>query len=383
MSWKEWLKGELIDIVQFLDDSNNTLVHRFDRRNNEIKNNAKLVVREGQAAVFVNEGKLADVFGPGTHTLNTQNMPILSTILGWKYGFESPFKAEVYFVSTRVFTDLKWGTQNPVMMRDPEFGPVRIRAFGTYTTRVTEPGLFIKELVGTDGRFTTEEIINQLRNLIVSSFTDAIAESKLSVLDMAGKQDEVALMVQGKMRQEFGKYGLDLPTLLIENISLPAEVEQALDKRSSMGVIGNLDAYTKYQAAEAIRDAAKNPGAAGTFLGVGLGQGFAGMMGQQMQAAQPVAGVAPGGGAAPPPMPGASSVVYWAGINGQQAGPFDLATIGRMVSSGQIGQQTLVWTAGMANWAPAGSVGAVSAFFAAVPPPMPMPGMGMPPMPGQ
>lgn len=371
MSWKEWLKGELIDIVQFLDDTNNTLVHRFDRRNNEIKNNAKLVVREGQAAVFVNEGKLADVFGPGTHTLNTQNMPILSTILGWKYGFESPFKAEVYFVSTRVFTDLKWGTQNPVMMRDPEFGPVRIRAFGTYTTRVIDPGMFIKELVGTDGRFTTEEIINQLRNLIVSSFTDSIAESKLGVLDMAGKQDEVAQFVQVKMKQEFGKYGLDLPTLLIENISLPAEVEQALDKRSSMGVLGNLDAYTKYQAAEAIRDAAKNPGAAGTFLGVGMGQAFAGMMGQQMQAAQPVQGVAPQGAAAPPPMPGASNVVYWAGINGQQAGPFDLATIARMVSSGQISQQTLVWTAGMPNWAPASSVGAVSGFFAIVPPPMP------------
>lgn len=367
MAFKDWLKGELIDIIQWLDDTSNTMVYRFDRRNNEIKGGAKLVVREGQAAVFVNEGKLADVFGPGTYTLDTKNMPILSTILGWKYGFESPFKAEVYFVSTRTFTDLKWGTLNPVMLRDPEFGPVRIRAFGTYTTRVSDPGSFIKNVVGTDGRFTTEEIINQLRNLIVSSFTENIAQAKVGVLDMASKQGEVAALLQGKMKIDFAKYGLDLPTLLIENISMPPEVEAALDKRTSMGVLGNLDAYTKMQAADALRDAAKNPGTAGTFLGVGVGQSMAGMVGSTMNQSQGAQSV---GGGTPPPMN--AGPTYFVGINGQQQGPFDAATIAGMAGRGQINGQTLVWTAGMANWQPAAQVAAVASLLApSMPPPMP------------
>ncbi|MFT3685049.1 MAG: SPFH domain-containing protein [Phycisphaerales bacterium] len=362
MAFKDWLKGELIDIVQWIDDTSNTMVYRFDRRNNEIKGGAKLVVREGQAAVFVNEGKLADVFGPGTYTLDTKNMPILSTILGWKYGFESPFKAEVYFVSTRTFTDLKWGTLNPVMLRDPEFGPVRIRAFGTYTTRVSDPGSFIKNVVGTDGRFTTEEIIGQLRNLIVASFTEGIAQTRVSVLDMAAKQGEVAGILQSKIKTDFAKYGLDLPTLLIENISMPPEVEAALDKRTSMGVLGNLDAYTKMQAADALRDAAKNPGTAGTFVGVGVGQTMGGMIGGNLGQAQAA-------GAAPPPM--SPSVQYFVGINGQQQGPFDAATLAGMASRGQVNAQTLVWTQGMANWQPAAQVAAVAAMLGSAPPPMP------------
>ena len=365
MAFKDWLKGELIDIVQWIDDTSNTMIYRFDRRNNEIKGGAKLVVREGQAAVFINEGKLADVFGPGTYTLDTKNMPILSTILGWKYGFESPFKAEVYFVSTRTFTDLKWGTLNPVMLRDPEFGPVRIRAFGTYTTRVSDPGSFIKNVVGTDGRFTTEEIISQLRNLIVASFTENIAQARVGVLDMAGKQGEVATLLQTKMKADFAKYGLDLPTLLIENISMPPEVEAALDKRTSMGVLGNLDAYTKMQAADALRDAAKNPGTAGTFLGVGVGQSMAGMVGSTMNQAQ---GASNMGG--PPPLATAGPT-FFVGINGQQQGPFDTATLAAMASRGQINAQTLVWSAGMAGWQQAGQVAAVSSLLAQSPPPMP------------
>ncbi|MBY0307342.1 MAG: SPFH domain-containing protein [Phycisphaerales bacterium] len=365
MAFKDWLKGELIDIVQWIDDTSNTMVYRFDRRNNEIKGGAKLVVREGQAAVFVNEGKLADVFGPGTYTLDTKNMPILSTILGWKYGFESPFKAEVYFVSTRVFTDLKWGTLNPIMMRDPEFGPVRIRAFGTYTTRVSDPGTFIKNVVGTDGRFTTEEIIGQLRNLIVASFTEGIAQTRVSVLDMASRQGDVAGLLQGKIKTDFARYGLDLPTLLIENISMPAEVEAALDKRTSMGVLGNLDAYTKMQAADAMRDAAKNPGTAGTFVGVGVGQNMGGMIGANLSQAHAA-------GTAPPPMaPASAGTQFFLGINGQQQGPFDAASIAAMAARGQVNAQTLVWTQGMANWQPASQVTAVATILGSVPPPMP------------
>src|SRR5688572_28091515 len=180
------LVGELVDIVEWLDDTNDTLAYRFERYQNEIKYGAKLVVREGQMAAFINEGKLADVFKPGTYTLTTQNLPILATLKGWKYGFESPFKAEVYFVSTRRFTDLKWGTMNPVMLRDAEFGPVRTRAFGTYAMRVKDPGVFIRQMVGTQGRFTTEDITGQLRNTIVARFTDILGESKIPILDLAG-----------------------------------------------------------------------------------------------------------------------------------------------------------------------------------------------------
>ncbi|MBY0311832.1 MAG: SPFH domain-containing protein [Phycisphaerales bacterium] len=361
------LKHELIDIVQWLDDSSNTMVYRFDRFQNEIKYGAKLIVREGQAAVFINEGKLADVFQPGTHTLTTQNLPILGTLLGWKYGFESPFKAEVYFVSTRQFTDLKWGTMNPIMVRDPEFGPVRLRAFGTYTTRVKEPGVFIKELVGTDGRFTTEEVVNQLRNLIVSEFADILGESKIPMLDLAGNYNEFGKFITEKMKPEFEKYGLDLPKLIIENISLPPEVEAALDKRSSMSVVGNLDAYTKYQTAEAIRDAAKNPGAAGTFVGMGMGQMFAGQM---AGSAAGSAGATVGGPGAPPPLP--QMTPFFLAIDGKQAGPFEMGLLKSKAMGGELKPDTLVWKSGMASWAAAKDVPELSSVFAsATPPPLP------------
>jgi membrane protease subunit (stomatin/prohibitin family) len=376
MSIWDRLKHELIDIVQYLDDTQNTMVYRFERFQNEIKYGAKLVVREGQAAVFINEGKLADVFKPGTYTLTTQNLPILATLLGWKYGFESPFKAEVYFVSTRTFTDLKWGTMNPIMLRDAEFGPVRLRAFGNYTMRVSDPGVFIKTIVGTEGRYTTDEITNQLRNLIVSEFADILGESKIPMLDLAGNYSELGKFLTEKMAPEFGKFGLELPKLNVENISLPPEVEAALDKRSSMSVVGNLDAYTKYQTAEAIRDAAKNPGAAGTFLGVGLGGGMAGMMGQQMGGA---AGATMGGPGSPPPMGGGGvggavpAYPFFLAINGQQAGPFEFALLRSKVVSGDLKPETLVWRAGMANWAAARDVPELASVLAGggAPPPMP------------
>ncbi|MBI5863838.1 MAG: SPFH domain-containing protein, partial [Planctomycetes bacterium] len=224
------LKGELIDIVQWLDASQDLIVNRFERYNNEIKNGAKLVVREGQAAVFVNEGKIADVFAPGTYTLDTRNLPILATIFGWKYGFESPFKAEVYFVSTRQFTDLKWGTKNPVMLRDAEFGPIRLRAFGTYAIRVKDAGAFIRELVGTNPEFRTEDVVEQLRNLIVSRFADILGECKIPALDLAANYDELGNFVTTRIQPEFEKYGIEVTKLLVENVSLPPEVEAALDK---------------------------------------------------------------------------------------------------------------------------------------------------------
>lgn len=359
------LKGELIDIIQWLDDSNDTMVYRFERYNNEIKNGAKLIVREGQVAALIGEGKLADVYQPGTHTLETRNMPILSTIMGWKYGFESPFKAEVYFVSTRRFTDLKWGTKNPIMLRDAEFGPVRLRAFGTYETRVNEAGTFLKQIVGTDARFTTDEIVDQLRNLIVSRFADIVGEAKIPVLDLAANYEELGNFLTAKIRPDFEGYGLELTKLLVENVSLPEEVEKILDKRTSMGVIGNLAAYTQFQTAEALEAAAKNPsGMAGGGMAMGAGFAMANQMGQTMaQGAQAV------GPATPPPLPAA--VQYFAAINGQQAGPFDLGAFQQRVGTGEITRDTLVWKQGLGDWVRAGDVAELAKVFAAVPPPMP------------
>src|SRR5262245_18098751 len=292
----EKIKGEFVDIIEWLDSTQDTLVYRFERYANEIKFGAKLVVREGQCAVFVNQGQIADVFLPGTYTLETQNLPILSTLQGWKYGFSSPFKAEVYFVSTRIFTDLKWGTRNPIMMRDTEFGPLRLRAFGTYAVRVGDAGIFIRQIVGTDGRFTADQITEQLRNFIVSRFSDLLGEKKIPALDLAGNYDELGQFVTERLKPEFTAYGLELHNLLIENISLPPEVEQGLDKRTSMGVVGNRDAYTRFQTANAIPDAAKNSdGLAAAGVGMGMGLSMAGQTAQSL----------PQAGGLPPPLPAA------------------------------------------------------------------------------
>lgn len=358
------LKGELIDIIQWLDESNNTMVYRFERYNNEIKYGAKLVVRESQAAVFVNEGKIADVFKPGTYTLTTQNLPILATLLGWKYGFESPFKAEVYYINTKRFTDNKWCTKNPIMLRDAEFGPLRLRAFGTYALRVKDPAQLIREVAGTNAHFTTEEITEQLRNMIVSRFADILGESKIPALDLAANYNELGDFIAKKIQPEFDQYGLEVLNLLVENVSLPPEVEKVLDQRTSMGVIGNLQAYTQYQTANAIPTAAANPGGLAA-AGVGLGMGVA-MAGQMAPVMNPQPGTGPG---MPPPLPQASS--YFVGVNGQQQGPYDVQTLQQQVLAGRVSRDTLVWKQGMAAWTPAGQVQDLAALFSNMPPPLP------------
>ncbi len=363
--WKK-IKGELIDIIEWLDQSRDTMVYRFERYGNEIKHGAKLVVREGQAAVFVNEGQLADVFLPGTYTLETKNLPILATLLGWKYGFESPFKAEVYFVNTRRFTDLKWGTKNAIMLRDKEFGPMRLRAFGTYVVRVQDPSAFIREIVGTDAHFSLEEITDQLRNMIVSRFADILGESGIPVLDMAANYDELGEFITQRIQEGFKTYGLEVTKMLVENISLPEEVEKALDKRTSMGVIGDLRKYTQFQTAEAMRDAAQAEGGmAGAGMGMGMGFAMANQMGQAM-----AGGAQQPGAAAPPPLP-QQAATYFVAINNQQAGPFDMPTLAQYVQSGQLTRATLVWKQGMANWQPAGDVPDLQQLFGATPPPLP------------
>ena len=274
------LKNELIDIIEWLDDSRDTMVWRFPRSDNEIKYGAKLIVREGQAAAFVNEGALADVFmQPGTYTLQTQNMPILSKLKGWKYGFESPFKAEVYFVSMRTFTDRKWGTKNPIMLRDPEFGPTRLRAFGSFAIKACDVAVLLRNLVSTDSRFTIDDIGEQLRDLLVARFADVLGESKIAALDLAANQDDLGKLMLTRLQPDFDTFGLKLVNLVVENISLPPEVEAAMDTRTKMGVIGDLSRYTQFQAANAIEDAAKNPGGiAGAGVGLAAGYAMAGQM---------------------------------------------------------------------------------------------------------
>jgi membrane protease subunit (stomatin/prohibitin family) len=282
MGLMDFIKSQFIEVIEWLDDSGDTLVHRFPVQGQEIKMGARLTVREGQAAVFINEGQLADVFRPGLHTLSTQNLPILTKILAWKHGFNSPFKAEVYFVSTRQFVDQKWGTSNPVMMRDAEFGPIRLRAFGIYSFKVADPALFIRDIVGTDGHFTTEEINGQLRRLAVSGFSDLLGELKIPALDLASKYDELSAQTRAKLGPEFASHGLELVKFYVENVSLPEEVEKVLDKRTGMGIVGDMGRFAQFQAAQALETAAQNPGGAAG-AGVGVGAGVA--MGQVMMGA--------------------------------------------------------------------------------------------------
>lgn len=349
------LGSQFIEIIQWLDDSNDSMVYRFPVYNQEIKMGAQLTVRENQAALFINEGKAADLFGPGRYELTTQNMPILTTLRGWKYGFQSPFKAEVYFFNTRLFTDLKWGTTNPVMMRDAEFGMIRLRAFGTYAMKVAEPKTFFATIVGTQGLTTTEEITGQLRSTILSRLSDAIAESKIAALDIASKYDELSGHGKQILAPEFGSFGLELSRFFIENVSLPEEVEAAIDQRTKLGVLGDkMGQYTQLQAADAMKIAAANPGgAAGAGIGIGAGIAMGGMMGNAMGSSMAGAGGAsPMAPPPPPPAPGFAAPRWSLTVDGKTYGPYSDEAVKGMVASGQVAAGTLAWKPGAAGWAP-------------------------------
>ena len=361
------LRNEFIDIIDWTDNTNDTIIYKFPRYQNEIKMNAKLTVRESQVAVFMNEGVIADIFQPGMYTLATQNMPILATLKGWKYGFDSPFKADVFFVSTKLFRDQKWGSKNPIMLRDAEFGPIRLRAFGTYAFRVNDAGKFLKEVAGTASEFTTDEVNEYLRSLAVSRGMESLAESKVPVLDLASHTAEVSAAITEKIKPEFNEIGLDLTKFLIENVSLPPEVEEMLDKRSSMGIVGNLGAFTQFQAANAMEDAANNQasgGIMGAALGAGVGFGIAGQMGNAFQNNQ-FNGAS--GQNSPPPPP---IVNYFVAVNGAQTGPFTMQQLQAMSSSGQFNRQSQVWKQGMTGWLAAETQTELSALFNSVPPPI-------------
>jgi len=332
------LRAELVDIIEWVDDSRHTLVWRFPRYHNQIKWGAQLIVRPGQTAVFVRQGQVADVFGPGQYRLETKNLPVLSTLAGWPYGFDSPFKAEVYFATTRQITDLKWGTPNPVMMRDPDFGPVRVRAFGTYTLKAQDPRTLLQELVGTDSEFEAEEIHELLRSIINTAFADVVAKAEIPILDLAASyQDLSERLRQAVVARIDDEYGLEIPQLYIVNISVPAEVEQALDTRTSMNAIGDMAAFQAYQMGQAMPVAAANPAGGVAGAGVGLGMGLA-MAGPMLQGGAG-AGPAPGPQSPPPPPP----VAAWhIAHEGQGYGPYTAQDLARLAGEGRLGPDSLV-----------------------------------------
>jgi membrane protease subunit (stomatin/prohibitin family) len=360
----DFLKGEFIDVISWLDDTHDTMVWRFERRGQAIKYGAKLTVREGQAAVFIHEGQLADVFQPGLYMLETNNMPIMTTLQHWDHGFDSPFKSEVYFVNTTRFNDLKWGTKNPIMTRDPEFGPVRIRAFGTYSMRVSDPGKFMTEIVGTDGEFTADEISFQIRNVILQEMSQALAKSDIPVLDMAANTGDLAKIVNDAIAPKIAEYGIILPEFYIENISLPEEVEKVLDKRTSIGIAGDLNKYTQFSAAEALDS---ENGAAGGAMAAGVGAAMGLGMAQNLGAG---GGAATAATVAPPPAPVAK--VWHMAVNGETKGPYTEADLTKMVVALELTATSLVWTAGQDGWKAASETD-LARLLAQLPPPPPNP----------
>jgi len=380
----DFVRGEFIDVIEWVDATPDTLIWKFPRRDNAIKNGAQLTVRESQMAIFMDEGKFADVYGPGRYQLTTQNMPILTTLKSWKYGFSSPFKVDVIFVNTKQFIDQKWGTKQPILLRDPEFGPIRIRSFGSFAFRIDEdPKRFIQEIAGTNPDFTAEEVAVQIRNFIVTRFTDAVAESKVPVLDMACNLTEYSEKIQELLTPSVAQYGLKLTTFLVENISLPDAVQEALDRRTSMGIIGaqNMGTYTQMQFADSMGNGTGEPGAAAqmaqSMMGMGMGMAMAGQMAgnfqqQPMQPQMPQQQMPPAMGAAtPPPMPGAApAIMLHVSVNGQQYGPLNFQQLQQMVQAGQLTPTTMVWMQGMPQWAAANTVPALASLFPQMPPPL-------------
>lgn len=380
----DFVRGEFIDVIEWVDATPDTLIWKFPRRDNAIKNGAQLTVRESQMAIFMDEGKFADVYGPGRYQLTTQNMPILTTLKSWKYGFNSPFKVDVIFVNTKQFIDQKWGTKQPILLRDPEFGPIRIRSFGSFAFRIDEdPKRFIQEIAGTNPDFTAEEVAVQIRNFIVTRFTDAVAESKVPVLDMACNLTEYSEKIQELLTPSVAQYGLKLTTFLVENISLPDAVQEALDRRTSMGIIGaqNMGTYTQMQFADSMGNGTGEPGAAAqmaqSMMGMGMGMAMAGQMAgnfqqQPMQPQMPQQQMPPAMGAAtPPPMPGAApAIMLHVSVNGQQYGPLNFQQLQQMVQAGQLTPTTMVWMQGMPQWAAANTVPALASLFPQMPPPL-------------
>lgn len=355
----DWIFGQFIDVIEWTDDSHNTMVYRFERHNNEIKYRAKLTVRESQMAVFVNEGVIADILGPGLYELETNNLPIMTSLEHWDHNFNSPFKAEVYFLNTKRFTDLKWGTKNPIMVRDPEFSMVRLRAFGTYEIRIADPKAFMTEIVGTDGHFTVEEIDNQLTNLITSRLATVLGENSVPVLDLAANYEKFGEYITDKIAPSFEAYGLELTHMLVENISLPEEVEKALDKRTSREITGDLDANIRYETGNALGNSGQGGSSAIGDM-VGMGAGIA--LGQEMMNKLSDKNT-------PPDLPTRNTTLYHIAVDDVSEGPYDLRKIQELIQQNIIQADTLVWTQGQKDWEPAKEI--LKEYFHNTPPPLP------------
>jgi membrane protease subunit (stomatin/prohibitin family) len=388
------LKGELVDIIEWIDDSRSTLAWRFPRYQNEIKHGAQLIVREGQRAVFVYRGSLADQFDPGHYELTSENLPVLSTLQGWKHGFDSPFRSEVYFINTRPVTDIRWGTPQPVTVRDPDFNMVQVRANGLCVVKIDDAEVFLREVIGTDSAVEADEITELLRRVISMAFSDMVLETGLGAIDLQGRQVELsgklAEFVEDRVDDEFG---LAIPEMTM-NISLPEEIQVAMTRGVAKGVEASgfvenvdLDKYQQAQAADAMLAAAQNENGSvmGDMMQMGMGVAMAGQMANQMggvgqQAPAPAAApaaVAPVA-ATPPPLPG--QTLYHVDHGGTAGGPYNMSQMQAGIANGQVTGQTLVWADGMAAWTPAQAVPELQALFAA-PPPIPPTDPTPPPVP--
>lgn len=323
MAILDFIKKQFIDIIEWTDDSRDTLSYRFPDEDKEIKNGAQLIVRESQVAQFIYLGQFGDTFGPGKYSLTTDNIPVLSDLKGWKYGLESPFKADVYYVITRLFTGNKWGTSNPVMMRDADFGVVRLRAYGTYDFRIVDVKKFLKEVAGTDDHFRLDEFNDTMRSRIVSVFTEALATSKIPALDVAARYGELGGALLPLINPAIGeKYGLEMTTFLVENVSVPPEVEQAIDKRSSMAAVGNLNDYVKFQMAQGLGQPGGGGGIGGAGAELAMGMAMAqqmmnqtgGLMAQTTPGIPAPAAPAPGNGAGAPDLMTPAQVAQMLGV---------------------------------------------------------------------
>lgn len=371
---KTHAKAQFLDVIQWLDDTQDTIVYRFPIFNQAIQDGGKLVVREGQAAVFVSEGQLSSVFGPGTYDLSTRTKAVWSFFESIKYQLNYPYKGDIYFVSTRQFTNQKWGTPNPIMMRDAHLGPVRIRAFGSYAFRVSDAATFLREIVGTNGLFTTEEVNGHVKRKLVSAFADTLGETKIPVLDLAAHYMDVGDALRQRMTGWFEQnFGVAITDFVVENVSLPPEVEKMLDKRTSMGIIGDMGAYTQFQSANAIEAMASRPGASNPMMDAGMGMAMGGAMGAQMARGagavfDPQTGM-PGAGApaAAPPPPPAATRYHYHGPSGQ--GEYSAQEIAALIARDRKGAHS-VWATGWAGWKPWREVPEIAGLL---PPEMPPP----------
>lgn len=371
MGLMDKLRGEFVDIIEWLEDSRTLLAWRFPRYQNEIKQGAQLIVREGQLAIFVYQGQLADVFGPGTYTLNTQNLPIMSTLQGWRHGFNSPFRSEVYFVNMRPVTDLRWGTPNPLTIRDPDFGMVQVRANGLCVVRVFDPVIFLRQVIGTDSNVGVDEITELLRREISQAFSDMVMGTGLGAIDLQGRQAELSEKLAEAVRPRVDdEFGLAIQSITM-NVSLPDEITQAMTRGVAKGVeeagwmnqLNDMDKYQRAKQSDAMTAAASNPGGSGMGEMMGAGMGMA--MAQQMMNQQIQQQAQQG----PPPLL-QDNQTFHVEISGSAAGPYNLGQLRGMVENGQLNTHTLVWSAGQAGWMPAGQVPALRALFVA-PPPLP------------